>query len=464
MDWKKEIIVRQEQMIEDLSQLLSIESVKDDASKSDGAPMGENIHKALSFMLDIAREDGFRTKNIDGYAGFAEMGPKNATDYIAILCHLDVVPATGEWDSDPFTPEIRNGRLYARGAIDDKGPTMAAYYAMKAVKESGLALKHRVRIIFGTDEESGMSCMKRYTQTEPEALTGFAPDAEFPIIHAEKGQINATLIRKAGKPVEAGNYILSSFYAGEKGNMVPDRAEVIINGVNLDLLRDEFIQYGQRAGLQVESHNEGDSIRFILYGKSAHGMEPDKGINAATKLACFLNGKLSSPFLRFAADCLDEDFHGEKLEISFSDEVTGPLTVNPGIFRLKENEESIALNIRCPVETPYLRTIEKLSDTAANYGFKIEEVREKKPHYVDKDRPVIKALQQAYEEETGHYAGLLTTGGATYARFITNGVAFGAVFPGKDNTAHQRNEYAEIADLLKAASIYARAIYSLAKI
>ncbi|MBX9974508.1 dipeptidase PepV [Cytobacillus firmus] len=463
MNWKKEVLDRKEQLIEDLSHLLSIKSVKDLLTKSEKAPMGKNINDALQFMLDKARKDGFRTKNIDGYAGFAEWGPENADDYIAILCHLDVVPATGEWDSDPFSPEIRNGKLYARGAIDDKGPTMAAYYALKIIKESGSALKHRVRIIFGTDEESGMSCMKRYVQTEPEALTGFAPDAEFPIIHAEKGQINAMLKMREDIDQQNGRYILKSFYAGEKGNMVPDNAAAVITGKELEALKERFIEYGKAESLETACALEDHSLTLTLLGKSAHGMEPHKGISAAAKLAQFLIEEVPAPFLTFVSECLAEDHGGRNLGIAFADEITGPLTVNPGIFRYTQNEEAtVALNIRCPVETPYLRTIEKLNETAQRYDFEIEEVREKKPHHVAKDEPVINILQQAYEDETGKEAALLTTGGATYARFINNGVAYGAVFPGKENTAHQRNEYIEIDDLCLATAIYARAIYHLA--
>ncbi|MDF2037768.1 dipeptidase PepV [Cytobacillus oceanisediminis] len=464
MDWKNEVLAKKERLIEDLSRLLSIRSVKDLSAKSEMAPMGESINDALHFMLDKAKQDGFRTKNIDGYVGYAEMGPENAEEYIAILCHLDVVPATGDWDSDPFSPELRNGKLYARGAIDDKGPTMAAYYALKIIKDNSFPLKHRVRIIFGTDEESGMSCMKRYVQTEPEALTGFAPDAEFPIIHAEKGQINALLKMQENTVPQDGEDILKSFHAGEKGNMVPDKAVAILSGKELETLKEKFIEFGKTESLETAFDLNDHSLTLTLYGKSAHGMEPHKGISAAAKMALFLLDRVRSPFLVFICECLADDHLGEKLGIAFADEVTGPLTVNPGIFRYTQKADAtIALNIRCPVETPYLRTIEKLNETAQKYGFEIEEVREKKPHHVPKDGPVIKVLQHAYEEETGQEAKLLTTGGATYARFINNGVAYGAVFPGKENTAHQRNEYIEVDDLCLATAIYARAIYDLAK-
>lgn len=464
MNWKEEVQEREDQLLSDLSHLLSIKSIKDSSTSSDFAPMGKNIKKALDFMLQTAEEDGFRTNNIEGYVGYAEIGPADATEYISILCHLDVVPATGEWESDPFGPEIREGKLFARGAIDDKGPTMAAYYALKIIKENNLPLKHRIRIIFGTDEESGMSCMKKYVQAEPKPLTGFAPDAEFPIIHAEKGQINVVL--KLDNNKKKNRYELLSFYSGEKGNMVPDHAEAVIKGKELSLIKENFSFFCNKENLDYSVNLEKHIIRLTLKGRSAHGMEPEKGINAGTKLAKYLASEIrSEPFLQFISERLDDDPNGNELGISFSDEITGPLTVNPGIFRYNSIEKAyLTLNIRCPVETPYLRTIEKLNEVAKDYGFEVEEVREKKPHHVDKEQPIIKILQQAYEKETGENAALLTTGGATYARFIDNGVAYGAVFPGKENTAHQKNEYIILEDLYKATAIYARAIYNLANL
>jgi succinyl-diaminopimelate desuccinylase len=461
LNWKEEVHIRKDLLLTDLVDLLKIPSVKDLSTSSEQAPMGEEIKKALDLMLEKAERDGFRTKNIDNIVGFAEMGPEDAEHYISLLCHLDVVPATGEWESAPFSPEIRNGKLYARGAIDDKGPTLAAYYALKILKENECNLKHRVRIIFGTDEESGMSCMKRYVQVEPEPLTGFAPDAEFPIIHAEKGQINAVLKWKNN----AGGSQLLSFSAGEKGNMVPDHAEALLLGVDCETIKDEFASFANGEKLEYSSEVREDSILLTLKGKSAHGMEPFKGINAGFRLAQFLVNYVDNEYLQFITDILADDFYGEKLNIAFDDEITGPLTVNAGVLRFKTNEEAyITLNIRCPVETPYLRTIEKISETVQNYGFEVEEVREKKPHHVDKNQPVIKVLQKAYEDETNLPAGLLTTGGATYARFISNGVAFGALFPGKEYTAHQKDEYVDIDDLLKATTIYANAVYHLANL
>jgi len=466
LNWKQEVDQRKDLLLEDLTDLLKVPSVKDLADSTEGTPMGNNVKQALDLMLAKAERDGFRTKNIDNLVGFAELGPEDASQYIAILCHLDVVPATGQWDHDPFSPYLQDGKLYARGAIDDKGPTLAAYYALKIIKENHLPLKHRVRIIFGTDEESGMSCMRKYVQSEPEPLTGFAPDAEFPIIHAEKGQINAILKWKQEGAADNGT-VLVSFHSGEKGNMVPDYASAEIKGGQLNKIKEEFSQFAGNENLESSTTGSGGILQLTLKGKSAHGMEPFKGINAGLKLAQFLvtHSIVSHPYLQFMADCLADDFFGKKLNIAFHDEITGPLTVNAGIFHYHPSEQAvISLNIRCPVETPYLRTIEKLSEAVQEYGFEVEEIREKKPHHVEKNHPVIKVLQKAYEEETYQPAKLLTTGGATYARFIGNGVAYGAVFPGKANTAHQKNEYVEMDDLYLAAAIYANAIFHLANL
>lgn len=104
---------------------------------------------------------GFETRNFDGYAGDVRMGPLGV-DPLAILVHLDVVPAGDGWTVPPFAAEIEDGRMYGRGMSDDKGPAAAALYAMYAMKKAGLPLKREVRLIFGCDEESGWECMKYY--------------------------------------------------------------------------------------------------------------------------------------------------------------------------------------------------------------------------------------------------------------------------------------------------------------
>lgn len=468
MNWLTEVERRKDDLIQDLKGLLSIESIKDETSKTLDEPMGEKIAEALNFVLRIANETGFETKNVDGYAGHAELkGDGTSTETIGILCHLDVVPPTGTWTSPPFEPTIREGKLFARGAIDDKGPTMAAFYAVKLLKELNLPIKHNIRLIFGTDEESGMSCMKHYREVEKMPRIGFAPDANFPIIHAEKGQINVKL-ELITKIDQAGELELISFKAGNKGNMVPETAQAKVVGSD-DSFTEKFSEYCQKHELVGHIEMMGTEALVTVRGQSAHGMEPYKGINAGLYLAHFLSSfsfqSEADRYIAFLKEALFQDFYGESLGIHFKDEVTGQLTVNAGILEyIKGEGHSVHLNIRCPVHTDFKKTLQKLTSNLDKWGIKVTNSRKSMPHYVPQDAPMIKILQEAYEEVTGDVATLLSTGGATYARFMESGVAYGAVFPGKIMTAHQKDEYIELDDLLRATAIYARSIYGLANL
>ncbi|MDG5787124.1 dipeptidase PepV [Evansella sp. AB-P1] len=471
MNFYEEVLKRKDDLLSDLVNLLKIESTKDLDGATKEMPMGENIAQALSFMIKLSNQEGFKTKNNEGFYGVAEYVNSLSEEHIAILCHIDVVPATGQWTSPPFEPEIRNGRLYARGAIDDKGPTMAAFYAMKLLKELQLPLKRNVRIIFGTDEESGMSCLKKYSEIENHPIAGFAPDATFPIIHAEKGQIHAKCMFDGEESWEIGhsekNLTLLSFNAGERANMVPETATAILTGNNHTIV-NKFNTYIENNKLKGHVTTEKEKLTLHLKGVAAHSMVPFKGINAALALAHFLCtlplDEKGNAFLSFIDQLFYEDYYGNKLKINHTDEITGPLTVNPAIFNYEKGDGYVHLNIRYPVTAKFESIKENLNHTLNNYDFFLGEIRNKNPHHVDKERPMIKALQQAYEEETKEEPTLLSSGGNTYASLLPNCVAFGAVFPGKEMTAHQKDEYIEVEDLLKATSIYMKAIYYLANI
>lgn len=467
IDWKKEAEARREDLLRDLDGLLRIESVKDPATASRKRPMGAAIAEALDYVLELTEQMGLQVKNVDGYAGHAQYGNFDPVTTIGILGHVDVVPATGTWSSPPFEPTIRDGRLYARGAIDDKGPTIAALYGLKIVQESGLPLSKNVRLIFGTDEESGMTCMHYYKENEHMPTVGFAPDAEFPMIYAEKGQFNPVLVPKS-LPKETKSLVkLESFESGLRINMVPERAHAVLSG-DIRPLVEGFEDFCREHRVKGEAEINAGQAMFTLTGASAHGSEPESGVNAGTTLALFLNDASLQPEGKYFISLLNvlhEDFHGEKLGVACSDDVTGPLTVNPGVLRFGFGEEDtqIGLTFRCPVKADYGWIKARLEESVDGFEFRLSDVREVGSHYVDKDEPVIKALQTAYAELTGDEPTLLTSGGATYARFMQKGVAFGACFPGKEMTAHQADEYIEIEDLLKATAIYARAIYELAK-
>lgn len=466
--WQEEVLKRKDELLEELKNLLSIESVLDESTASVQAPFGEKVAEALDYMLELGKKDGFKTKNVDGYAGHIELG--DGEDIIGILSHVDVVPAGDGWTSPPFQPEIRDGKLYARGALDDKGPTMAAYFALKIIKELGLKCSKRIRLIVGTDEESRWRCMAHYFEKEEMPVMGFSPDADFPIIAAEKGLLDMKAIRSDQKTVNKdGAWTLVRFESGERVNMVPDVAEVRLSGEgDVFALKEKVQDYLLSHRIQGYAEESNEGVTIVMEGKAHHGMEPDKGMNAALFMARFLAevplDQEGENYVRMINDLFVDSFFGEKLGIAQKDEWMGLLTINAGVFRFETNgKQLIRINIRYPKNGDVEEILQKAEKKLSQYGFKVPDVDHKPVHFVDKEHRLIQTLTKVYEEQTGEKAEVLAIGGGTYARVLDTGVAFGPLFPGSAETAHQRDEYIDVDELLKATAIYAQAIYELAK-
>lgn len=470
IDWEREIEKYRDELLQRTKEFLSIESVLDESSAGPGAPFGKGVAEALKYLLDLARRDGFQTKNLDGYAGHVEYG--EGKELIGILGHVDVVPPGDGWTTPAFAPDIRDGKLYARGAIDDKGPTMAVYFALRLIKELGLPLSKRVRLILGTDEENLWRDIAYYFEREEMPSMGFAPDADFPIIYAEKGLLDITLVSDSSAVEEEADgdaWTLARWEAGHRFNMVPDRSRAVLEGSgDVFSLKEKYQEFLLKNRIQGYAQEADDYLLLVLEGRSHHGSEPDKGLNAALEMARFLNTIKLDPegsrFIRMINDFLVDDFFGKKLGIAQKDDTVGPLTVNAGVFRYASGgERRLSLNIRYPIRGNGESILNTVVEKVRPYGLKVGRTDHKPSHYIDPDHPLVRTLSRVYEERTGEKASLLAIGGGTYARALKNGVAFGPLFPGKEETAHQKDEHIEVEDLLKAAAIYAQAIYELAK-
>ncbi|KZZ85748.1 dipeptidase PepV [Bacillus sp. SJS] len=458
-NWIEETEKRREQIIKDTQEFLRIKSVLDEEDGQEGAPFGKGIQEAFEHLLNKGEKDGFISKNLDGYAGHLEMG--KGDELLGILCHIDVVPEGDGWTSDPYGAEIRDGKIFARGALDDKGPTMAAYHAMKLVKDSGVQLNKKVRMIIGTDEESDWRCVDHYFKHEQMPDIGFAPDADFPIIHAEKGIIDAKL-QFNGDSADSGSLTLVSFSSGRRFNMVPDFAEAEVKGTNE--LEAQFSAWLEKEDVKGSVRRGSGQTVLQVEGVSAHAMEPNNGKNAGVSLASFLEtldlDEAGKRFVSFIKDHFDGDTRGQALGIKANDDVSGDLTVNLGTMKFSNQTGELGINVRYPVTAssqPIKAAFESIE------GAELTMFNDSPSHYVEANHPLIQTLSKVYEEQTGEKARLISIGGGTYARSLKAGVAFGPLFPGRPDIAHQKDEYIEIEDLIRATAIYAQAIYELAK-
>ncbi|XCY61879.1 dipeptidase PepV [Streptococcus iniae] len=466
IDFKAEVDKRKEVMLDDLISLLRINSERDDSQVDDKQPFGPGPVKALEHFLAMAERDGYKTRNIDNYAGDFEFG--QGDEVLGIFGHLDVVPAGSGWDTDPYEPVIKDDRIYARGSSDDKGPTLACYYALKIIKELDLPVSKKVRFIVGTDEESGWGDMDYYFAhnglKNPDF--GFSPDAEFPIINGEKGNITEYLHFEGEN---TGAFALHSFKGGLRDNMVPESATAVITASHpLNVLEVALTQFLSENNLKGSLKALDDKVELTVIGKSAHGSTPEAGVNGATFLAKFLNQFAfegpAKAFLSIAGNTLHEDFDAKKLGLAFSDAKMGALSMNAGVFSFdaNSNDNTVALNFRYPKGIDSFVIKAGLENLKGITQVTLSE-HEHTPHYVPMEDELVSTLLAVYEKQTGFKGYEQVIGGGTFGRLLERGVAFGAMFPGDENTMHQANEYMPLENIFRSVAIYAEAIYELIK-
>ena len=447
--------------VRNITKIRSVAGVPDD-----DRPFGPGPADALRAALDIGSEMGFYTKNLDNYAGFVEYG--KGEDYIAVLGHLDTVPEGEHWTFPPFSGSIHEGRIYGRGVLDDIGPILSALYGLKAIRDSGVTLTRRIRVIFGTDEETGDLDIAHYLLTEQPPVCGFTPDAEFPVVFAEKGILRVDLARKFSTDFrDSDNNVLVSLNGGEAVNMVPDRAAAEIRTRDpLGLIRkcEEFFR---TSGFSISSEQSGEIVTIRSVGVAAHASKPDKGQNAVMQLIAFLSTLQCEPasardMIGFLQKRIGMETTGVLFGLGFYDEPSGHLTLNVGKVRYAGGDFVLSVDIRYPVTKTLDNLMEQIYETVKGDGFQIIERNHRPPLYYPPESDLIRTLSAIYQDVTGDSGGPIAIGGGTYARRLPNIVAFGPYFPGKANNIHAADESIGCDELVLITKIYARAMYTLA--
>ena len=429
--------------LESLKTIVSYPSVLNEGEN--GTPFGQSIQNVLEKMLEITRSLGFKTY-IDpkGYYGYAEIG--QGEELLAVLCHLDVVPVgdLSDWETPPFEATIKDGWIHGRGVQDDKGPSLAALYAVKALMDAGVTFNKRIRFIYGTDEETLWRCMARYNELEETATLGFAPDSSFPLTYAEKGLLQIKLHGSGSQELAT--------EAGEAFNVVPAKASYtgnLADSLEVELKKQAF-----------EYERTADTVTVI--GVPKHSKDAAEGVNAIVRLATGLNPLVQHSAIQFIAEAVREDATGSRLFGEISDEPSGTLSFNVSGLSLDQDKSEIRIDMRIPVLADKDKLVQELSQLAEEYQLRYEEFDYLAPLYVPLDSELVSTLMAVYKEKTNDNSPAVSSGGATFARTMPNCVAFGALFPGALQTEHQANERTVIEDLYKAMDIYAETIYRLA--
>lgn len=469
---------KREEMLSDLENLVRINSQRGDAGP--GQPFGEGPARVLAEAEELMKRYGLLTKNYDNYVvtGDYSQGEK-ALD---VLAHLDVVPVTEDWTvTQPFEPKIVDGKIYGRGTADDKGPAIAALYAIRAIRELGIPMKKSVRLVLGSDEECGSSDLKYYYGIEQEAPFSFTPDADFPVINIEKGRLEGSFCGKFTDGLKLPGILM--LQSGDKANVVPQKANFLVAGLgreeiqqaasalsaelDVTFLVTEDLEIFEDSLMSEVQRLRSGGIRIVeveVRGKAAHASTPQEGKNALTAALRLISRlPLADSGEHRALKALDhlfpyEDTCGRRLGIYREEEQSGALTLCFSILRVSPRELSGTFDARLPIGCTEENTKNVVRAALAEQGIILGDEPMVKPHCVPGDSAFVRILLDSYERYTGIKGEPLSTGGGTYVHNLERGVAFGCMTPDVDNHMHGDDEFMVIDRLLESAKIFADAI------
>lgn len=449
MSIKEEIHALTDEMLTNLGRLVAIDSQL--GTPAEGMPFGEGPAKALEVGLKIADELGFKTVNLDNYCGYAEMG--EGDEIVGIAGHLDIVPAGGDWTHDPFTLTRDGDYVYGRGTTDDKGPILEALYAMKLLRDSGVKLNKRVRLIMGCNEENGSKCMEHYNEVAEELSCGFTPDASYPCIHGEKGGVHMMVYSKNTKIISMnGGFVVNAVC--DSCNTVIPAEEGLKERLETALSETKLQEY--------KVTEEKRTLNIYAKGVPAHASTPTLGVNAAgVTFECLEKAGFEDDFVTFYNTHLGTSCDGAGIGLKFAD-AYGDLTFCNGIVKTEDGVISCTIDIRVPVtlKEEELRSMceGKLEDE--NGRIEIRSVGESL--FFPADSPLVKALYKAYVDVTGDTENKpMVIGGGTYAKSLKNIIAFGPEMPGIDYRIHSADEYILVSGMEESVLIYMEAIKNL---
>lgn len=454
-----------EELLEDIKALVRIPS--DRGEPQPGAPFGPGPNNALNKALEIAGGYGFKTTNYDGYVGTVDFLPENDHN-LDILSHMDCVPVADGWTvTGPFDPIVKDGKIYGRGTADDKGPGVAALYALRCLKELSVPLKHNVRLIWGTDEECGSGDIAHYYAQEPEAKYTFSPDADYPLINIEKGGMIGTIFADFQESQELPR--IKCMDAGLKINVVPDKCHMEIEGMRKTVAEIYCAGAKEETGVQFTvTELDKHTIAIDALGEGAHAASPQGGNNAITAMLHLVSTMHLPDSAQFRAlqglHRLNPhgDYLGQGFGVKMADEESGELTLSLDIIHVTPTSLEAQFDCRSPLCANDQNMKYAAMQACAREGLALKDVPMKQPHHVPADSPFVKTLLRSYEKFTGvKDAKPLAIGGGTYCHNMKNGVAFGCTMPGTDNRMHGNDEFAVVDELVASVKIFADAIVSL---
>ena len=430
----------------------ALDAIKRYSEAKEGMPFGEGSARCMEKAVEMFERYGFRSENLGNFAAYCDINEKESA--LDILGHVDVVGEGDGWDTDPYVATLKDdGCIYGRGTDDDKGPVVAALYAMRAVRDLNISLTKNARLIIGGDEESGSELdLEAYYKIFAPAPATFSPDASFPIFNTEKGSYKPTFTKKLDKSEALPR--VESLSGGYRINVLPAKASAVLLGVGENMLSSAIAKASEKTGVKFTAEYSEDKTIVYAEGHSTHASTPEEGKNGITALLyllgllplakCDINEQVKELSALFPFG----DDNGNALGIAQKDDISGEISVVLSLLEIKHD----GVWGRFDARTPICANDENLVEGEMG-----------KAHHTPEDSDFVKSLKAAYTEFTGEECACHYMGGGTYVHNIEGGVAFGASRPDFQSNLHGANERAKVDDLLRAAKIFALVIEKMCK-
>ncbi|QYJ91657.1 dipeptidase [Shewanella halotolerans] len=440
--------------------------------------------KSLSQSLGLDYSD-------QGYVVLIGLG--EGEQKLGVITHGDVQPADASfWQQDPFTLDSQSqpGFLIGRGTEDDKGPIVTAMYAMKAIKDKGLALNRRIELLVYLAEESDWAPLKAFLTDFTPADINITIDAEYPVVTAEKGwsEIRLTIpkmpkmpkMRKNGEAASGASASLECFSGGAFASQVPQQAMAKISGLDKKTIAALKEKASKQPGMKYQfeqassAGQDSGQLTITAEGKSTHSSTPEAGVNAVTHLAALLKGihfsrSEAALTAQFIQQMVGLGLYGEQFgDIAYEDDFMGPMTLAATLVKPNDQGTEIVLNLRRPVgKTPEQldqETHQALESWQAQQSVSLKGVETYwgEPKLMDK-APHLQTLLSVF----GHFTDTpsprpVAIGGSTNSKLFPNALSFGPAMPGVEYTGHSEHEFITKEQFMLNLQMYTAAFVELA--
>lgn len=456
------VVAHREAILQDLSDLISIPGVAKPGK--DNLPYGRECYESLLRFEAIAKRMGFETTIYDDAVLTIEWGSKPLQ--LGIMAHLDVVAAGDGWDTDPYAMVQMDDRLVGRGVADDKGPAIAALYAMDAIRTFCPDLPYGVQLWLGSAEEIGSPDIKRYLQSHTMPPIVLTPDSSKPLCICESAKYRPGFSAQwtVGNDVSPRVKYLQG---GRMRNAIPDKAEALVAGLTAAEVRDVSQRVELETEVSFEVSDTADGLFIRAIGRSVHINIAQEGRNAQTALITLLN-KLP------LADCASTsaieqlsrlfphgDISGKAMGLVVCDDMMGTSRTNFTTCYLDDTGFHGQFDSRGPTNATPENYSLIIDNALRNANFIVEECEMEAAHYVPADAPIVHVMQELWHQVWGVSPSPSFSFGSTYAHHIEGAVAVGVGTPGVDLLLHKANEFLSLGDLERQVELCSLAIARL---